>query len=79
MRLQIHTHHDFIHVVLKFLNLYFAAPPPPLKREEDVASPRQSWLLIDGAVVVIECASSAVKVGPTHHTVLCIECMFVLR
>ncbi|KAL7394459.1 hypothetical protein ABVT39_026390 [Epinephelus coioides] len=36
------------------------------------------WLwLIDGAVVVIECVSSAVKGGQTRHTVLCIECVFV--
>lgn len=33
LRLQIHTHHDFTHVVLKFLNLYFAAAPPQNERK----------------------------------------------
>ena len=36
----------------------------------------QSWL-INGAVVVIECVSPAVKGGQARYTVVYIECMFV--
>lgn len=43
-----------------------------------VLSLGRSWpWLIDGAVVVIECVSPAVKGGQTRHTVLYIECVFV--
>lgn len=57
--------------------VFYCILPPKMRGRRRVARP--SWLLIDGAGVVIECVSSAVKVGQTHHTVLCIECMFVLR
>lgn len=43
-----------------------------------ILSPGHSrpWM-IDGAVVIIECVSPAVRGGQICHTVLYIECMFV--
>lgn len=64
--------------ILNFLNQHSAASSALVS--EGVLCPGQSQLwLIDGTVAVIECVSSAVKPGQTRHTVLCIECVFVLR
>lgn len=56
-------------------------PPPPPTQPLNVrdASPALGPPLIDATVVAIECVSSAVRIGQTGRTVLCIECVFVVR
>lgn len=55
------------------------SPPPPNICDDAPSPGRSRPRLIDATVAVIECASSAVRIGQTRHTVLCIECVFVLR